>query len=91
MDETQMMLVISAVTAALALPKVKERLELSKAKHPSLAGHARMARRIASWIPYYEYDEWRFYDSDGAPADVVAKRRSGFTRLARCTGTRAIA
>ena len=82
MDETQMMLVISAVTAALALPKVKERLELSKAKHPSLAGHARMARRIASWIPYYEYDEWRFYDCDGAPADVVAKRRSGFTRLA---------
>ena len=82
MDETQMMLVISAVTAALALPKVKERLELSKAKHPSLAGHARMARRIASWIPYYEYDESRFYDCDGAPADVVAKRRSGFTRLA---------
>ena len=82
MDETQMMLVISAVTAALALPKVKERLELSKAKHPSLAGHARMARRIASWSPYYEYDESRFYDCDGAPADVVAKRRSGFTRLA---------
>jgi glutamate-1-semialdehyde 2,1-aminomutase len=82
MDETQMMLVIGAVTAALALPKVKERLELSKAKHPSLAGHARMARRIASWIPYYEYDESRFYDCDGAPADVVAKRRSGFTRLA---------
>ena len=82
MDETQMMLVISAVTAALALPKVKERLELSKAKHPSLAGHARMARRIASWIPYYEYDESRFYDCDDAPADVVAKRRSGFTRLA---------
>jgi glutamate-1-semialdehyde 2,1-aminomutase len=70
------------VTAALALPKVKERLELSKAKHPSLAGHARMARRIASWIPYYEYDESRFYDCDNAPADVVAKRRSGFTRLA---------
>ena len=82
MDETQMMLVIGAVTAALALPKVKERLELSKAKHPSLAGHARMARRIASWIPYYEYDESRFYDCDDAPADVVAKRRSGFTRLA---------
>jgi glutamate-1-semialdehyde 2,1-aminomutase len=82
MDETQMMLVIGAVTAALALPKVKERLELSKAKHPSLAGHARMARRIASWIPYYEYDESRFYDCDNAPADVVAKRRSGFTRLA---------
>ncbi len=82
MDEAQMMLVIGAATAALALPKVRERLELSKAKHPSLAGHARMARRIASWIPYYEYDESRFYDCDGAPAEVAAQRRAGFHRLA---------
>lgn len=82
MDEARMMLVIGAVTAALALPKVRERLELSKAKHPSLTGHARMARRIASWIPYYEYDESRFYDCDGAPADVAAKRRAGFAGLA---------
>jgi glutamate-1-semialdehyde 2,1-aminomutase len=82
MDEAQMMLMVGAVTAALALPKVRERLELSKAKHPSLAGHARMARRIASWIPYYEYDEHRFYDCDGAPADVAAQRRAGFDRLA---------
>ncbi len=82
MDEARMMLVIGAVTAALALPKVRERLELSKAKHPSLTGHARMARRIASWIPYYEYDESRFYDCDGAPADIAAKRRAGFTGLA---------
>jgi glutamate-1-semialdehyde 2,1-aminomutase len=82
MNEAQMMLMIGAVTAALALPKVWERLELSKAKHPSLAGHARMARRIASWIPYYEYDESRFYDCDGAPAEVAAQRRAGFARLA---------
>ena len=70
----------------------KRRLELSRAKHPSLAGHARMARRVARQIPYFDYDETRFFNSDGAPLDVVACRREGFMRLAqqfreRCAAT----
>ena len=32
-----------------------ERLRLSRAKHRSLAGHARIAKRIASLIPGYAY------------------------------------
>ena len=40
---------------------------LSKAKHQSLTGHARMARRVASLLPFYEYDEARFFRSDDAP------------------------
>lgn len=36
-----------AAGAGAALVKAKPRLELSLAKHPSLAGHARMARRVA--------------------------------------------
>ena len=63
--------------------KVKTRLELSKAKHPSLRGHARMSRMVAKWVPFYEYDEERFFNSDGAPPDVVARRREGFWRLAK--------
>jgi glutamate-1-semialdehyde 2,1-aminomutase len=58
------------------------RLQLSKAKHRSLAGHSRMARRFASWVPFYEYDDARFFSVDSAPADVVAVRRAGFMRLA---------
>ncbi len=82
MDETTIMYALGALALALALPKLKTRLELSKAKHPSLAGHARMARRIAALVPHYEYDESRFFCCDGAPPNVVVQRRAGFLRLA---------
>jgi glutamate-1-semialdehyde 2,1-aminomutase len=72
---------VAAPVAALAAFKVKRRLELSRAKHPSLAGHSKMSRRIARLIPFYEYDEAGFFCSDGAPAAVAAKRRDGFFRL----------
>lgn len=80
MNET---LALALGAGALALlPKVKRRLELSRAKHPSLAGHSKMAKRVAALIPGYAYDEQRFFAADGAPADVVACRRAGFERLA---------
>ena len=78
----QMALLIGlAAVAALFLPALRMRLELSKAKHPSLTGHARMARRIAALVPYYAYDEDRFFRSDAAPAEVAVRRRSGFAQL----------
>ncbi len=61
--------------------KLRKRLELSKAKHKSLAGHARISRWLAGFVPFYEYDEDRFYASDDAPADIVALRRTGFAKL----------
>ena len=62
-----------AVAATLAtLPMAWRRLELSRAKHPSLTGHSRMARRVAAQLPGYAYDEARFFDSDGAPDEVQA-------------------
>ena len=63
------------------LAKLRKRLELSKAKHKSLAGHARMSRCLAGFVPFYEYDEDRFFSSDDAPADIVAPRRAGFAGL----------
>jgi glutamate-1-semialdehyde 2,1-aminomutase len=57
------------------------RLQLSRAKHPSLAGHPRIARRIAALVPGYEYGEDRFFRSDDAPDEVEARRRAGFARL----------
>ncbi|HUZ90281.1 MAG TPA: glutamate-1-semialdehyde 2,1-aminomutase, partial [Methylocella sp.] len=66
-----------------SLAKLKTRLELSKAKHRSLAGHSRMARRVASLIPFYEYDEAHFFCSDGAPDDIAARREAGFARLSK--------
>jgi len=81
MDETIAMTAAGLGALALALPKIKRRLELSRAKHPSLAGHSRMAKRVARLIPFYEYGEARFYDADGAPPDIVARRRAGFAAL----------
>jgi glutamate-1-semialdehyde 2,1-aminomutase len=63
--------------------KVKARLELSMAKHWSLTGHSRMARRIASLIPFYDFNEDRFFCSDDAPREVAERRRDGFMGLAR--------
>ena len=63
--------------------KVKARLELSKAKHPSLRGHARMSRLAAKLVPFYDYDEEAFFSSDDAPPEIVARRREGFWRLVK--------
>jgi glutamate-1-semialdehyde 2,1-aminomutase len=71
-----------AVAVGAWLTKVKPRLELSRAKHRSLSGHAKISRRIARLIPYYEYDETTFFSCDDAPADIVAQRRAGFAALA---------
>jgi glutamate-1-semialdehyde 2,1-aminomutase len=70
-----------AVVFVFLLARVKARLELSLAKHRSLTGHSRMARRVASLIPFYDYDEDRFFRSDDAPQDVATRRRDGFMRL----------
>src|SRR5256885_12455009 len=35
----------------------------------------------SSAMPFYEYDQDQFFCSDGAPDDVVTRRRDGFTRL----------
>jgi glutamate-1-semialdehyde 2,1-aminomutase len=58
------------------------RLQLSRAKHRSLAGHARLGRLFARLVPYYEYDEARFFKVDDAPEQIVEQRREAFRRLA---------
>lgn len=74
--------IAGALIILALLRKAQLRLMLSRAKHPSLAGHSRLGRRIARLIPYYEYDETRFFSADDAPAEVVATRRAAFTQLA---------
>ncbi|HEY7376766.1 MAG TPA: aminotransferase class III-fold pyridoxal phosphate-dependent enzyme [Polyangia bacterium] len=74
---------VGAVALLVGLYKLKVRLELSRAKHPSLRGHARIGLAIAKQVPFYEYDDERIFRSDDAPADVAARRRAGFMRLAK--------
>jgi glutamate-1-semialdehyde 2,1-aminomutase len=72
---------VGAVALTSALTRLSSRLTLSRAKHPSLAGHSNISRRVARQVPFYEYTEDEFFASDDAPADVAAQRRTGFMRL----------
>ncbi|MEJ8631632.1 hypothetical protein P0F65_21405 [Sphingomonas sp. I4] len=72
---------LAASAGAVALTKGHRRLTLSRAKHPGLGGHVRMAKRIAGQIPFYAYSEDRFFRVDDAPDAVAAQRRAGFERL----------
>jgi glutamate-1-semialdehyde 2,1-aminomutase len=72
-----------AVALAAQFVMLRQRLELSMAKHRSLTGHPRMGRRIASFIPFYDFDTDRFFRSDDAPDDIAARRRESFTRLSQ--------
>src|ERR1700712_1649599 len=74
---------LGSAVAVRLLAQAKARLELSMAKHRSVAGHARMARRIASLIPFYEYDNERFFRCDNPEPEVAARRRDGFLRLSQ--------
>ncbi|MGY2047667.1 aminotransferase class III-fold pyridoxal phosphate-dependent enzyme [Methylobacterium sp. JK268] len=73
---------LGAAAATGAALKVRRRLQLSRAKHRSLTGHARMSRRVAGLIPFYEYGPARYFRADGAPDDVAERRRAAFERLA---------
>jgi glutamate-1-semialdehyde 2,1-aminomutase len=85
MDSPLPILSLSAAAlagAAAVFPKVRARLELSRAKHRSLTGHSKMSKRVARLIPFYEFGTEDFFCCDGAPGDVAAQRRNAFFRLA---------
>jgi glutamate-1-semialdehyde 2,1-aminomutase len=82
MEQSMAFPLLALGALAWVLPKAKQRLELSRAKHRSLAGHSRIAKRIAGLLPGYNYDETVFFNSDGASSAVVERRRDGFFKLA---------
>jgi glutamate-1-semialdehyde 2,1-aminomutase len=79
---------LGALVLTWALTRGHRRLQLSRAKHRSLTGHARMSRRFAGWMPFYEYGESQFFQADDAPPAVAAARRTAFARLAALYDTR---
>ena len=89
MDETLWMYALGAVLLTPWLPAAKRRLELSRAKHRSLAGHSRMAKRVAKLVPFYAYGEDRFFSSDDAPAEIAERRRAALLRLGQTLRERA--
>ncbi|MEN9478676.1 MAG: hypothetical protein RLZZ298_71 [Pseudomonadota bacterium] len=81
MNETLPFYVAGLAAVAAVLPRIKRRLELSRAKHRSLAGHSRMAKRVARLIPFYEYDAEHFYRADQAPPEIAEQRKAAFIAL----------
>lgn len=83
MESTFVVYALAGIAALVLFRKMQARLRLSRAKHPSLQGHTRLARWVARRLPFYEYGEQRFFCCDGAPEAIAARRRAGFKRLAR--------
>ena len=82
--------VAGGIVAAIAmLRRLQVRFRLSRAKHPSLRGHARMSRRLAKLVPFYEYSAEDAFLIDGVPADVAEKRRKAFETLSMELSTKA--
>ena len=82
MDPALPAYLLAAVVVLILLRRLQVRLRLSRAKHPSLRGHSKMARRVARRVPFYELSGEAFFRCDGAPGEVARKRREGFERLA---------
>lgn len=81
MNSLELILASTALTwGSLA---VYRRLQLSRAKHPGLSGHVRMAKRVSGLLPYYALEGDGFYACDDAPPEVVQLRKSGFEHLAQ--------
>jgi glutamate-1-semialdehyde 2,1-aminomutase len=79
---------LGAAALAASVAGLQRRLRKSKGKHSSLAGHPRIARRLASFVPFYEYSEARFFSADDAPEEIALRRRAGFMRLSLLFKTR---
>jgi glutamate-1-semialdehyde 2,1-aminomutase len=77
------LVVAGSLAALLLLGKLQRRLELSRAKHRSLAGHARWSRRLAKLVPFYEFDENQFFVADDAPREIANARREAFDQLTK--------
>lgn len=81
MNEIYLSYGILVIAIWFVLNKVSIRLQLSRAKHPSLRGHSKWSRRIAALIKSFSYNEQVFYQTDGAPDDVAVKRKKALQDL----------
>jgi glutamate-1-semialdehyde 2,1-aminomutase len=75
------MAVPGAILVLALARKAHVRLRLSRAKHRSLAGHARMGKRLARLMPAYGFDRTEFFRADSPPEAIAFQREQGFDKL----------
>ncbi|MCF2949473.1 aminotransferase class III-fold pyridoxal phosphate-dependent enzyme [Paraglaciecola aquimarina] len=81
MPQTYFSYLVLILLTVYLVNKVRIRLQLSRAKHPSLRGHSKWSRRIAKHIPFFAYSESEFFSSDGAPQNIIKQRQSALLKL----------
>ncbi|MBL4631457.1 MAG: aminotransferase class III-fold pyridoxal phosphate-dependent enzyme [Paraglaciecola sp.] len=81
MQSTDFVYIVLILLGCYLAPKVFIRLQLSRAKHPSVRGHSKWSRRIAAKIPFFSYTDSEYFSTDGAPDDIALLRRSGMHKL----------
>ncbi|MEO1036621.1 MAG: aminotransferase class III-fold pyridoxal phosphate-dependent enzyme [Pseudomonadota bacterium] len=72
---------LALIVAVYVLRILWRRLLLSRAKHRSLTGHGRIARRLARLVPFYAYADDEVFGVDGADPALQQRRRQGFAAL----------
>ena len=82
MKENFLLYILCVITVIYLLNRIRIRLQLSKAKHPSLRGHSKWSRRITSKIPYFYYNEAHYFTCDGAPQNIGQQRKEALHNLA---------
>jgi len=82
MKESFLLYIIVAIVLLYVVNRIRVRLQLSKAKHPSLRGHSKWSRRITSKIPYFSYNESYYFTCDGAPENIALQRKKALYALA---------
>jgi glutamate-1-semialdehyde 2,1-aminomutase len=78
---TTIIVAVGVVALLVIWKPLQLRVELSRAKHRSLAGHARLGRWLSSLVPFYEYTDNEFFRADDAPPEVESQRRVAFQTL----------
>ncbi|MEE4277333.1 MAG: aminotransferase class III-fold pyridoxal phosphate-dependent enzyme [Halieaceae bacterium] len=82
MDLHPLAMVAAAGAGLYLLERLRKRLSLSLAKHPSLRGHSKWSRRLARLVPYYSFDTDQAFVCDGAPPAIGEQRKSALLALA---------
>jgi glutamate-1-semialdehyde 2,1-aminomutase len=73
---------LGVAALATSVATVRRRLALSKGKHWSLTGHARIKCDVWGWVLAYHRDEARFIARTTRLKTLVRRRRDGFMRPA---------
>lgn len=69
------------VMAALLARPAWRRIQLSRAKHKSIAGHSKWGKRIARLLPLYEFSSAEAFSRDGAGTTLARRRHEAFFDL----------